>query len=261
MKLVCKYTTVFMAIMCCICFLASCFIASAEEKEGMPHVTATVNTDARQIEISCTLQGTNNVITVTDEDGNVVYADMQNGEKTEYTLLFNCLDFEDGGYLVSLINSQQSSTAVFEINRKALKITRGEFAYLAAEKFYGAEEETDVSFPDTENAPCAYHAGILKKHGVFEGFEDGTFRPDDVLTTLQLAVAAYRILEDKTDCDIGVPDTENVESGVIPHWAQAGFSVCLDRELLKCESEIEAFSDVTFGEAEILLLKLADLAE
>jgi hypothetical protein len=66
----------------------------------------------------------------------------------------------------------------------------------------GVEPKTNINpanypFKDFGALHNNYDLGILAALydlGVFKGYEDGTFRPEDILTTAQLAILVDRVL-------------------------------------------------------------------
>lgn len=77
-------------------------------------------------------------------------------------------------------------------------VTRGLFAEIFAsalpdESFAEVKEVADGSIPDVQ-AGSEYEAGIYKLYraGVLTGYEDGTFRPDALITRAEAAVVAIR---------------------------------------------------------------------
>lgn len=99
-------------------------------------------------------------------------------------------------------------------------ITREDFCNLAAETLeilgYVLDEEISVVFPDTANPNIQNLASL----GVIKGFEDGTFRPDEMLTREMAATILVRLAE--TVMDEPVPHVEYLyaDSDSISSWAK-----------------------------------------
>lgn len=116
------------------------------------------------------------------------------------------------------------------------EITRAEVAAMFAKLLGLDTKDSAKSYNDVE--PEHWASGVINavtKHGIFKGYEDGTFRPDAAITRAELAVVAakYLKLEDIKPFEVHYTDIEG-------HWA------CNFIEEINRHNIIKGYKDGTF---------------
>lgn len=87
------------------------------------------------------------------------------------------------------------------------------FARLMKEKMVEGQDYPATFNDVDENAWYADYIGYMQRYGVINGYEDGTFRPDNTITRAEFVTIASRMVEiaDEIDAAFGDVDAE--------HWA------------------------------------------
>ncbi|WP_409343706.1 S-layer homology domain-containing protein [Paenibacillus sp. MBLB4367] len=102
----------------------------------------------------------------------------------------------------------------FKPNRS---LTRAELAAIVARLTDNSESKDPLNFKDVQAGHwAANYIKIATKHGYFNGFEDGTFRPEAPVTRGELAAVMARFLK----LDTGSSSTAHF-SDVVGHWSAA----------------------------------------
>ena len=79
-------------------------------------------------------------------------------------------------------------------------ITRAEFAAIAS-RFDTLEESTDNQFSDVSNHWAKSYINSAAKKGWINGYNDGTFKPDQYITRAEAMTLINRVLERRVDAD------------------------------------------------------------
>ncbi len=140
-------------------------------------------------------------------------------------------------------------------------ISRAESAALLL-RMTGKENETAASYSDFSDVPqdSWYYntAGLSQNYGIIQGYDDNTFRGEETVSDLQLAVLAARTIKNEgtaiavyKDKQIDVPDN-------IPLWAADDIACALKYGIItKAEaSNLSDEHDMTRGEAAVMLYRL-----
>lgn len=118
---------------------------------------------------------------------------------------------ETGDHIVYMIGYEDGSF------RPDNNMTRAEvatmFARLMKEKM--VEGQTyPTTFSDVDEAAWyADYIGYMQRYGVINGYEDGTFRPDNTITRAEFVTIASRMIEIADDIDVDFADVS------LEHWA------------------------------------------
>jgi len=122
--------------------------------------------------------------------------------------------------------------------RPQKEITRAEAAVIVA-KFVNASSaanKANISFPDVPNSHWAKESiELVAKVGLFKGYPDGNFRPDDTIKRGEFATVIYKLLDLKPSSGL----TNNF-TDIDNHWAK---SYILELANLKY---ISGYTDRTF---------------
>ena len=118
-------------------------------------------------------------------------------------------------------------------------ITRAEVAAIFA-RLITDKMETGRSYPskftDVEaGAWYADYVGFLEQYGLFSGYSDGTFRPNNPITRAELTAIAVRFFEWE-----GLPDVADFSDLSKDHWAYGFINAACQMKF------IEGYSDGTF---------------
>lgn len=137
-------------------------------------------------------------------------------------------------------------------------ISRAETAALLLRIIGKENEAIESDFSDVSKDNWYYNVvGVSQKYGIIDGYDDNTFRGEEAVSSLQLAVLAARTLknegtaiEPETKTEINVPEN-------IPDWAQEDILFALEYGLITDE-EAGTLSDkgMTRGEAAVILYRL-----
>ncbi|NLL06699.1 MAG: S-layer protein [Clostridiaceae bacterium] len=122
--------------------------------------------------------------------------------------------------------------------RPKKEITRAEAAVIVAKfvKTSSVSNNSNISFPDVANNHWAKESiELVAKAGLFKGYPDGTFRPDDTIKRGEFATVIYKMLDLKASSNLG-----NNFTDIDNHWAK---SYILELANLKY---INGYSDKTF---------------
>lgn len=122
--------------------------------------------------------------------------------------------------------------------RPKKEITRAEAAVIVAKfvKTSSVSNNSNISFPDVANNHWAKESiELVAKAGLFKGYPDGTFRPDDTIKRGEFATVIYKMLDLKASSNLS-----NNFTDIDNHWAK---SYILELANLKY---INGYSDKTF---------------
>jgi len=117
-------------------------------------------------------------------------------------------------------------------------VTRAEFTAMLVRSL-GLLEEPSSAFADVpKDAWFAGAVGTAKKYGLNDGFEDGTFRPNDRITREQMAVMAVRAL--KTGGKQPAASAEKLtftDNAAIGEWSRTAVSQLVSAKLINGMSD------------------------
>lgn len=123
--------------------------------------------------------------------------------------------------------------------RPDINITRAEAAAMISRisKDFDAGHDYDISmFNDTENgAWYAKNVGYAAEKGIVNGYEDGSFRPDESITREEFAAMACRFMNYETTVGESFSDVPD------DHWAKAYI------DTMKAKGIVGGYEDGTFG--------------
>ena len=120
------------------------------------------------------------------------------------------------------------------------------------------EPLANVSFKDVSESHWAKESiNALAKYEVITGFEDGTFRPDSLVTKEQfvkMVIEAFGIKSDKKDTAF-----TDVDAG---HWATPYIAIAVDKGIVngKSEAEFGIGENLSRQNAAVIVSRVADLA-
>lgn len=132
-------------------------------------------------------------------------------------------------------------------------LSRAETAALLLRMAAIAEESGNGGFADVTNNDWYYSvAGLSKKYGIVNGFEDNTFRGDEDISKIQLISLAARTLASERDYVYTV--NENLS---VPEWAREDISLAVTTGLVDKKENFDG--NITRGEAAVILYRLYGL--
>jgi len=121
-------------------------------------------------------------------------------------------------------------------------ITRAEFVTLLIRAMGLSPDNSGNKFKDVDaDAWYAAFVNAAQKAGLVDGFEDGTFRPNDPITREQIVVFLYRAIQ-KIGKPIGeaeeIPDQYSDRDDV-SDWAKTAFARLIEAGIVKGMSDTE----------------------
>lgn len=137
-------------------------------------------------------------------------------------------------------------------------VTRAEFAALLAHALL-LTDAAKLSFADLEEIPnwAREVVALAVKAGIVEGYDDGTFQADRLISRSEMAVMVVRALGAKTTAG-AVPVFADAQD--VPDWAQSSVKLAADRGLLQGRegNQFAPLAQATRAEAATLILSLLD---
>ncbi len=137
--------------------------------------------------------------------------------------------------------------------------TRAEIAAMLLRMTGRSEEKEDTDFSDVNSSKWYYDiAGVSQKYGIVQGFEDNTFRGNDVISGNQLISLTARVL--RTEGFATIPDTSVQLPANIPDWAKSDVELAIRGGLItEAEAaELAVKDNITRAEAAVILYRLYD---
>ncbi|MGF1535726.1 MAG: S-layer homology domain-containing protein [Elainellaceae cyanobacterium] len=143
-------------------------------------------------------------------------------------------------------------------------LTRAEFAALMTRIFPQLPaQQSSVSFRDVSEQFWASDAiAWVSQHGLFSGFEDGTFRPQIAISRLQAVIVLEAGLGASQPIEVAAPSAllkpQFSDAADIPAWAERAIAAALARQLLEQLPEprpLRANQIITRGEVAALLCR------
>ena len=145
-------------------------------------------------------------------------------------------------------------------------ITRSEFTALIVRLLDLEEDSTASNFKDVD--PTAWYAGAIGaavKAGLVAGFEDGTFRPNEIITREQMAAMIIRVLEKSKDKPDVVADVDTVlaqfeDKENISKWAREVVAQAVNEGIMvgRAEGRFAPKGNTTRAEATVVINRIYD---
>lgn len=134
-------------------------------------------------------------------------------------------------------------------------VTRAEFAAIVLRMLDYMGENRPYYLKDVSKRAWYYYvAGSAAETGIMSGFEDGTFRGDEVISRVQTVVIAARILQDKINADGGDYQLEFTDE--VPGWAEEYIRIAAKEGIIDNREIFGAENGVTRGEAAVMLARV-----
>ncbi|WP_158544063.1 InlB B-repeat-containing protein [Cohnella sp. OV330] len=112
--------------------------------------------------------------------------------------------------------------------RPNANMTRAEFV-TAVVKAFKLDAQAGVSFDDTDSHWAKDAIATAVGAGIVDGYSDGRFSPDDLITREQMALIVVRAAKLAEETDSGVSFTDNADISV---WARAALATATARGLI-----------------------------
>lgn len=98
-------------------------------------------------------------------------------------------------------------------------VTRAEFAVMLMNALKSSGEESELAFEDAANIPAwaRIAVALAVQAGIITGYEDGTFRPDDVITRAEMAAMIANALKPTPQASAATGFADDAD---IPVWAK-----------------------------------------
>lgn len=140
-------------------------------------------------------------------------------------------------------------------------ITRQAFITMLARAFQWPAAMQRTDFKDAGQIAAWANDAIAaaSERGLMQGYEDGSFRPNDAVTRAQLAVIAAGMLPNSAvPAESGLAHFADAQA--IPRWARAAFQAAISEQILVGteKSELQPLRNVTRVEAIVIILRLMD---
>lgn len=140
-------------------------------------------------------------------------------------------------------------------------INRAETAALLLRMTGKANESAAAEFSDVSSDSWYYNTvGVCQKYGIISGYNDNTFRGEEPVSDLQLAVLAARTL--RNEGTASESDTKHILrlSDNIPAWAAGDIAYAIKCGLITEEEAGElSGNSMTRGEAAVILYRLYNI--
>lgn len=148
-----------------------------------------------------------------------------------------------------------------DVNRFApnVEITRAEFAVMLARALQVSanEGESSLSFRDQESIPAWARPMIQAAlaEGIIDGYPDGTFRPQQTITRIEMAAMLSKSMKWETS---GKQELSFADLASIPVWAMPYVTIVSERGLVQGRGDhlFVPRGKTTRAEAGVLLLRL-----
>lgn len=225
------------------------------------------------------INGDKNYMAVVDENGNPVggkynpMTDCIEAKITEsgvYSVVYNEKDYEDIKNKSEEMRSaikKLASVGVIEGTSETEfspddSISRAELAALVLRVMDKLDPNADGGFVDVTRTNWYFGtAGSAKNNGIMSGYEDNTFRADNVITRDQILAISARVL--KNEMRYITPQNVNeyltyTDSVSIPEWARNDIALATMADLVvrSTDNKFNSTSGMTRGDAAIVVMKL-----
>ena len=141
-------------------------------------------------------------------------------------------------------------------------ISRAEVAALIVRTLSKLDPNEDGGFADVTQSNWYFGAaGSSKKHGIINGFEDNTFRGDDVIAKDQIVAVTARVLKNEMNYKVPTNTAEYLtyaDTANLPEWAKADIALANMANLImdRTDNQFVADDQMTRGDAAIILMRL-----
>ena len=135
------------------------------------------------------------------------------------------------------------------------EITRAEFAAVVLRMLDYMGENRPYFLKDVPKSVWYYYvAGSAFETGIMSGFEDGTFRGDDIIPKVQAVAIASRMLKDKLGTNAHDYAVEYTDA--VPEWAKEYVQIVAQENIIEKNGAFNAESGMTRGEAAVMLARV-----
>ncbi|MFF2888551.1 Ig-like domain-containing protein [Paenibacillus sp. NPDC057967] len=139
------------------------------------------------------------------------------------------------------------------------QITRQAFVTMLARAFQWTATAEPTDFKDANQVAAWASKAIAaaNERGLMQGYEDGSFRPNDAVTRTQLAIIVAGMLPDSSvPAEGGLAGFTDAQG--IPGWARPSFLTAVNEHILvgTDQSELQPLRQVTRAEAIVIILRL-----
>ncbi|MDF2717304.1 MAG: S-layer protein, partial [Paenibacillus sp.] len=204
------------------------------------------------------------------------YAKINSLSNSTYTVVWHPLEFSDAAdhWAKSAVNDMGSrmviegtGNGIFNPDRD---ITRAEFAAIIVRGLGLKLEKGAVPFPDVKAAD--WYGSAVKtaySHQLINGFEDGTFRPNDNITREQavaIIAKAMTITGLKAKLPVQAADAafrSYRDTADVSGWAKSGLADCLQAGIVsgRGSSELAPKASITRAEVAVIVQRLLQKSE
>lgn len=255
------------------------------DKSGMTKdtkkIAVTFDTDSTQtMKIAFPgLDGDTKYMAVVDEEGNPVGGrynsatgdfEAKISESGVYTVVNNEKDFDD---IKNLSEEMQESIKILAskgiiegTSEKEFSpeksISRAEVAALLLRVISQVDPNADGQFADVKKSDWFYGtAGSAKKYGMIVGFEDNTFRGNQVIAKDQILTIASRILQKEMKYKVPEKTSEWLkfsDNDTIAEWAKEHVALTTMANIITrtTDNTIKANEEMTRGDAALIIMRL-----
>ncbi|WP_052714248.1 S-layer homology domain-containing protein [Paenibacillus dauci] len=205
------------------------------------------------------------------QNAGIYYANINSLTNSTYALIWNPVTFQDvqQNWARDIVNDMGSRKIVEGGSNNNFQpgqeITRAEFAAIMV-RGLGMQPET-VSGQYKDVAPEAWYNGYIgaaQKYGLINGFQDGTFRPNDKITREQAMVIVAKVL-DNTGLHSKIKSNSANSSlnsfsdaSKVGAWASSGINASLQSGIVtgRTSSTLAPKSYITKAEAAAIISRL-----
>ena len=141
-------------------------------------------------------------------------------------------------------------------------ISRAEIAALIMRTLSRLDPNEDGGFADVTKDNWFFGvAGSSRKHGIINGFEDNTFRGNDIILKEQIVVVAARVLKNEMDYIVPTSPEEYLkytDADSLPEWAKEDIALAEMANLImeRTDNMFVPEDEMTRGDAAIILMRL-----
>ena len=259
-------------------------VEPAEKDEGGTVKTVNITFDNETTNVMKvsfpSIEGNTDYMSVVDADGNPVggkynpFTGCIEAKITEagvYSVINNEIDFEDIKNETDEIQEAIKTLAAKGIIEGTSEtefspddsISRAEIAALILRILAKNDPNEDGGFDDVGIANWYFGvAGSSRKYGLFLGYDDNTFRGDEVIDTEQIVAVAARVL--RTEMKYKTPKVEDyityADKEDISDWAleDVALGTMADIVIRRSDHTFRPMSDMTRGDASLIIKKMFD---
>ncbi|OMF38093.1 hypothetical protein BK133_03720 [Paenibacillus sp. FSL H8-0548] len=141
-------------------------------------------------------------------------------------------------------------------------VTRAEFIVMLdrATELKSKGDDTTLQYTDLASIPSWARPSIAQAElaGVVKGYEDGTFRPNKLISRAEMAVMVMRALDKELEADLNPAFND---SNAIPSWAKPSVAAAAELGIIqgKGGNKFEPAANATRAEAVVIILRILDV--